>query len=80
MELQTDSMLLKNVISGIWKPPWIRGTLTEEIKELMQRVNVRVSHILGEGNKLADHIANYALDVGDMECHGFEGWMCRLRG
>lgn len=24
-----------------------------------------------EGNKLADHMANYALDIGIIECHGY---------
>nr|XP_009624162.1 uncharacterized protein LOC104115277 [Nicotiana tomentosiformis] len=59
--LQTDSLLLKNLIDGIWKPPWIITTQIEEIRQLMQGCNIRLSHIYREGNRLADHLANYAL-------------------
>lgn len=44
----------------------------EEIRDLMSRGNVTVSHTFREGNRLADHMANYALDVGPVECHSFE--------
>lgn len=33
--------------------------------------NYKVSHIFREGNKLADHLANYAIDVGEIKCYGF---------
>lgn len=32
---------------------------------------MRVSHIMREGNCLADHLANYTLDKGDIEAHSF---------
>lgn len=44
----------------------------EEIKELMQINNIIVNHTLREGNKLADNLANYALDKGLIEAHCFE--------
>lgn len=69
--LQTDSMLLKNIIEGSWKSPWCIVEHVEEIMELIKGRNFRVSHIYREGNKLADHLANYALDVGTIECHEF---------
>lgn len=37
----------------------------------MEGCNIKVSHIYIEGNKLANHLANYALDVGTIECHEF---------
>ncbi|XP_070028734.1 uncharacterized protein LOC142170458 [Nicotiana tabacum] len=67
--LETDSILLKNTIEGNWKPPWIIEEEVEEIKEMIRRCNGRVSHIYREGNKLADHLANYALNMGNLECH-----------
>ncbi|XP_019257601.1 PREDICTED: uncharacterized protein LOC109235804 [Nicotiana attenuata] len=70
IDIHTDSMLLKNVIIGEWKPPWILGTVIDEIRDLMRRANVRIAHTLIEGNKLVDYIANYALDVGELECQG----------
>ncbi|XP_075108822.1 uncharacterized protein LOC142180675 [Nicotiana tabacum] len=56
--LQTDSLLLKNIIDGIWKPPWNIVEQVEEIRRLKERCNLRISHIFREENKLADHLAN----------------------
>ncbi|XP_075099099.1 uncharacterized protein LOC142175984 [Nicotiana tabacum] len=69
--IQTDSMMLKRVITGIWKPPWIIAEDIVEIREMLELCNGTVSHIFREGNKLTEHLANYALDVGDIECHEF---------
>nr|XP_016494947.1 PREDICTED: ribonuclease H-like [Nicotiana tabacum] len=65
--VQTDSMLMKNVIEGTWDPPWAVAAYLEEINELMRRSNTRVTYIMREGNKLADYLANCALDNGDFE-------------
>lgn len=43
----------------------------EEVKDLMARCNGTVAHTFREGNNLADHLANYALDVGLIECDYF---------
>lgn len=69
IDLHTDSMVLKKVIAEEWTVPWSISEEVEEIKELMTRCNVMVSHTLIEGNNLADHLANYALDVGPIEEH-----------
>lgn len=69
--LQTDSLILKNVITSAWNPPWFITNHIEEILQLLEGCNKMVSHIYREGNKLADHLANYALDVGNIECHEF---------
>lgn len=42
----------------------------EEIKVIMERCNV--SHIMREGNKLADYLANHALDNGFIEVNTFD--------
>lgn len=70
--LHTYSMLLKNVLDGIWIVPWNVAVFVEEIKVLMTRCNISVAHTLREGIKLADHLANYTLDVGSIKCDGFE--------
>ncbi|XP_075080159.1 uncharacterized protein LOC142165521 [Nicotiana tabacum] len=69
--LQTDSMLLKKIMDGIWKPPWIIYEQVEEMMQLMNGGNYTVTHIHREGNKLADHLANFALDHGEIECQQF---------
>nr|XP_016451168.1 PREDICTED: ribonuclease H-like [Nicotiana tabacum] len=69
--LQTDSLLLKNIIEESWKPPWCINDHVEEILRLNEQSIIKVTHIFREGNTLADHLANYALDEGNIECHGF---------
>ncbi|XP_070003073.1 uncharacterized protein [Nicotiana sylvestris] len=69
--IQTDSMLLKKIMDGIWKPPWIISEQVEEMMQLINGGNYTVTHIHREGNKLADHLANYALDHGEIECQQF---------
>lgn len=38
----------------------------------MSRCHVKLSHIMIEGNCLADHLANYALDIGDIKAQCFQ--------
>ncbi|XP_070029417.1 uncharacterized protein [Nicotiana sylvestris] len=59
------------IMDGIWKPPWIISEQAEEMMQLMNGENYTVTHIHREGNKLADHLANYALDHGEIECQQF---------
>ncbi|XP_075080849.1 uncharacterized protein LOC142166212 [Nicotiana tabacum] len=35
IDLHIDSMLIKNVIQGVWTTPWTMAVYVEEIKELM---------------------------------------------
>lgn len=72
IDFHTDSMLLKNAITGEWKSPWAICVVVEKIKEMMARCNVTVKHTFREGNNLADHIANYALDIGPIEYNCLE--------
>ncbi|XP_070031884.1 uncharacterized protein [Nicotiana tomentosiformis] len=71
IDLHADSMILKNVITRAWSVPWAITAYVEEIKYLMARSNVTVARTLREGNKLADPLANYALDIRRIECHSF---------
>ncbi|XP_075079806.1 uncharacterized protein LOC142165070 [Nicotiana tabacum] len=59
------------IMNGIWKPPWIISEQVEEMMQLMNEDNYTVTHIHREGNKLTDHLANYALDHGEIECQHF---------
>lgn len=66
-------MLLKNVIEGVWTTPWSINASwkSEETQKLMERRTVRFSHILREGNKLDDHLANYALHTDPIVSDNF---------
>lgn len=46
--------------------------------QLLEGSNYKVSHTFKEGNKLADHLANYALDSGDIEYQEF--WKLNTQG
>lgn len=78
IELHTDSMMLKNVLHGEWKIPWCIYTQVEKIRQLMAKANVTVVHTFREGNCLANHLANYALDMGTMVAHSF--WELDIQG
>lgn len=69
--LETNSMLLKNVIMENWRIPWIINAHVKEIRRLLELCRGRVLHIFREGNKLPDHLANYALDTGPIGCDSF---------
>ncbi|XP_070033079.1 uncharacterized protein [Nicotiana tomentosiformis] len=69
--IQTDSMLLKNVLDEVWIAPWNVTEIVEEINKLRHRCTVTFTHILREGNRLVDYLANYALDFGNIEAAGF---------
>ncbi|XP_070020607.1 uncharacterized protein [Nicotiana sylvestris] len=69
--LQTDSMLLKNIIEESWNPPWYITKHVEEILRLKEQSIIKVTHIFREGNTLADHLSNYALNERNTKCHGF---------
>ena len=47
--------------------------------ELKVNRTILFSHILREGNKLADAIANQALDEANVECHGFQDLSSKCR-
>ncbi|XP_019253806.1 PREDICTED: uncharacterized protein LOC109232489 [Nicotiana attenuata] len=61
--LLTDSMLLKKIMDGLWKPPWIINEQVEEIRQLMNGGNYTVSHIYREG------VHNIFLHLAWMELH-----------
>ncbi|XP_019240885.1 PREDICTED: uncharacterized protein LOC109220870 [Nicotiana attenuata] len=55
--LQTDSLLLKNIIEGLWKPPWCIVDQIEEILRLKGEFNFRISHTFREGNQVKESTA-----------------------
>ncbi|XP_059288679.1 uncharacterized protein LOC132042068 [Lycium ferocissimum] len=70
--IETDSLLLKNIILTVWELPWQIIEMVEEIWRLMNNKTVRVIHIMREGNMLADHLANLALDHGEVASESFQ--------
>lgn len=58
--IETNSLLVKNIIDRNWKVPWKVVTILEEIWRLSQGKSVIITHIFREENKMADHLANLA--------------------
>lgn len=78
--LETNSIMVRNVIVGNWKPPWAIVMYVEEIKQILEAYNTKMTHIFREGNRLADHLANYALDFGPIKCVSFAQLDVRGKG
>ncbi|XP_075082213.1 uncharacterized protein LOC142166789 [Nicotiana tabacum] len=57
--IQTDSMLMKKIIDGIWEVPWNIGKEINKINQLKHNFNVIFEHVLREGNTLADYLAKF---------------------
>ncbi|XP_075087570.1 uncharacterized protein LOC142169586 [Nicotiana tabacum] len=80
IDLHTDSMILKKAVEGEWSVLWSVAREVEEIKELIARCKITLSHTLREGNKLADHLANRALEVGPSYCNCLVIWIFKEGG
>ncbi|XP_060190601.1 uncharacterized protein LOC132619846 [Lycium barbarum] len=70
--MQTDSQLIHRVLLEDWKPSWKISQWVEEIQELETGMDIIYTHILREGNKLANALANQALDIGSFHCQTFQ--------
>ncbi|XP_060177855.1 uncharacterized protein LOC132607795 [Lycium barbarum] len=70
-QLETDSLVLQNIFQDSWITPWELRYQIEEIKQDMRAVQVQITHVFSEGNKLADFLANQALDHSEINVHDF---------
>ncbi|XP_059285194.1 uncharacterized protein LOC132038560 [Lycium ferocissimum] len=77
--VQTNSEMIYKILEEGWKPLWGIFNWIEEILEIKNAMTVSFSHILRKGNKLADALANQALDKASLQCHNFQELpsMCR---
>nr|XP_016504630.1 PREDICTED: uncharacterized protein LOC107822596 [Nicotiana tabacum] len=57
--METDSLVMKNIIDDEWETPWCIGTEVRKIKEIKESYNVLFQHVYREGNKVADFLANH---------------------
>ncbi|XP_060194967.1 uncharacterized protein LOC132624163 [Lycium barbarum] len=78
--IETDSLLLMNCILKIWEVPWQIIEVVEEIWKRMQNRTFKITHIMREGNQLADHLANLALDEGEVDVESFQELGAKGRG
>ncbi|XP_060202124.1 uncharacterized protein LOC132630571 [Lycium barbarum] len=71
VQLETDSLVLLNILQDTWIIPWELRNQVEEIKQDMRAIQVQINHIFREGNMLADFLANHALDHAEIKVHDF---------
>ncbi|KAH0712341.1 hypothetical protein KY285_007894 [Solanum tuberosum] len=67
VQLETDSLVLKNMISRNWRIPWELVEIMEDIHNMLGKITVNVRHIFREANQLADCIANSAVNTEDKQ-------------
>lgn len=60
--LETDSIIMVNMLRGTWEVPWEIAELVEEIQAQIQHQSIQVQHIFREGNRIADFLANQAAE------------------
>jgi len=60
--METDSLIIKKILDGIWEVPWAISVDIREIREAMENKDVTVLHTFREGNKLADYLTNMVVN------------------
>lgn len=48
--METDSLVLKKVLDGIWEVPWSITTIVSAIQKLKRGQHVQIHHTFREGN------------------------------
>lgn len=65
IKFQIDSLFVQKIINREWTCPWNLENYLEQIRRLKINKHIQVQHILREGNQLADHLANHAINIGE---------------
>jgi len=67
VHLETNFLVLKNMITRSWKIPCELAEMMEEIHDMVGKIRVQVSHIFREANQLEDYIANLAINKEEIK-------------
>lgn len=62
VEVETDTLTIKNIIQRIWRIPWEIAEMMDVIIREVQHQHVTIKHIYREGNQITDYIANLAMN------------------
>ncbi|XP_015164025.1 uncharacterized protein [Solanum tuberosum] len=62
VEMEIDSLTMKNVLKGIWEVPWEISLEVKKFKELRNNCVIRVEHVFREGNHMVDYFAKMFLN------------------
>lgn len=64
--IQTNSLFVQKILLRELRYPWDLSVYIDQIWELLNNRQVQIQHIMREGNQLADHLINQAIDKGDL--------------
>ncbi|WMV29056.1 hypothetical protein MTR67_022441 [Solanum verrucosum] len=64
---ETDSLIIKKVLDGIWEIPWSIAVEIRVIKRAMENGTTMIEHTCREGNKLADFLTNYVFSFAGID-------------
>lgn len=70
--IQTNSLLIQKFLNREWNYPWNLVDYVDHIWAIMKNKQVQYQHILREGNQLANHLANLAIDKGYFTIKSFQ--------
>lgn len=60
--IETNSLVLMQMINNIWKVPWELIEQIEDIRERTHAIQAKIQHTFREGNTVADALANEVID------------------
>lgn len=69
--IESDSLLLKQVLTWQWDCPWRIIDMIGQIRELIGTKHVHSQYILRERNKLVDYQVNLAINKGNCSFNHF---------
>ncbi|KAK4707129.1 hypothetical protein R3W88_033268 [Solanum pinnatisectum] len=61
--METDSLIIKKILDGIWEVPWNISGEIRALKRDLKFIDATVVHTYREGNKLADFLSNVVANV-----------------
>ncbi|XP_059291735.1 uncharacterized protein LOC132045209 [Lycium ferocissimum] len=71
--IESDSLIMINIVEEIWDSPWKISVEVRKIKQWSNKGYVQFAHILREGIALADYLANMVFDfAGTIQIHSFQ--------
>lgn len=75
--IQTDSLLLLKILTGMWSIPWMVADIVQDIKECLDMRTHKFQCILRDGNQLAK---TEPLIKEMSYSHTLEVWIVKLGG
>lgn len=76
--LETDLLIMNNIIQKICKIPWEITDLVEEILLIIRDNDIQVTHVFREDNQLADFIANTTIESEDKHVFTAYSQLCSM--